>query len=452
MKIFGINLVQNSLYINNNSKQYQSKPIINNGPSTDCFVKSTSFTGGSDPYAREFELKFPKRFFKKILWEGVPDPYSDRMLIPADKLEEYKDLGVFNKRSSVAIKALKPYKDDMFPIEKSVYVILENLAKKHSNLNLQELLQLRYKHAEQTLINQQAKVLNKIGILGRDLPKVEYLALRKIINESFDKIFLPEPTPEERFRRKSFIKELRQLKISDETVKQKLLKEAEKLPTSSTSVEAFIVKYSQPYKVVINKNNGKEVKIPRTSEDIAIRLLMPSCGTDDHIYPQTKFNKEAKAMVNGEDWAQDLSTSRVTILSSRRMNELKSDTLLDDFANKYDKTILTERFQKHIEALLEIADKWSKNGRFQDAAMLYDYIDALKNELELRSKSVKLFVSDYSQKSDEIHKRARISQEKQRQKKEIKTQRRQARADNNHKGIEEGKQNRKMQKHLARYS
>ena len=66
----------------------------------------------------------------------------------------------------------------------------------------------------------------------RKLPKNEYLQMRKLIQESFNKIFEPNPTPEERFGRKIFINKLKQINISDQNIRNKIIAVAEKLPQS----------------------------------------------------------------------------------------------------------------------------------------------------------------------------------------------------------------------------
>ena len=117
----------------------------------------------------------------------------------------------------------------MVGVEKEIFSYLESESKKHPYLKLQELLQLRYASAEKTLIRQQSLVLNKINLVGRKLQRNEYLELRKLINSSFDKIFEPNPQPEDRFRKKDFQIQLENLDIKDQKLKTKLLKIAKEV-------------------------------------------------------------------------------------------------------------------------------------------------------------------------------------------------------------------------------
>ena len=154
-----------------------------------------------------------------------------------------------------------------------------------------------------------------------------------------------------------------------------MLDVASLLPQSADSAHAFIVKYSQPYKIVHNKN-GEIVKIPRDSEEIGLRLLMPSVGTDDHIHPQKAFRAEEAARRSGDESAQNLSRLKVSILTSKYMNELKSDTPIDDFINSQNADI-PANIQAQIAKLIEIADRWCRCGNFSMVDTLCDYIKVL---------------------------------------------------------------------------
>ena len=390
-------------------------PKLSNSLTQDCFVRSLNpssvsnpktvaptFAGSIIPMNYEFETKFTRKFFQKLLKEGVPDAYSDiENLIPLEELDKHRNLGTFSKKSQLAIKYLKKYRESMFPIEKEILSILETLSKKHPTMNLQELLRLRYAGAEQVLINQQSEVLNKINLMIRQLPKKDFLTMRKFLQESFDKIFAQNPTPEERFGRKNFLEALKKVDIEDVHFKKKIYAIAEQLPQSTNSINAFIVKYSQPYRFRYDKNRGELVKLPRDSQEIGERLMEPSIATDDHIHPHKEFKKEHREREQGKKEAQGLSTLRVTTLASRKTNEAKTDTPLDDFIVQSECNI-PSRLQHQIDRYIHICEKWHKCGRFEDADLLADYIVVLKNEYELRSDIVKIDISDFEKKIAKI--------------------------------------------------
>jgi len=480
MEISRIQPVENirGIYSPNQIKKQSFLKVPQNTITQDYFVKSPDventsckgnipsgklcFLGGIAYIRYDFENKFTRTFFKKLIREGVPDAYSDiENLIPREELDAHKALGTFSKKSRCAIKYLKKYRESMFPIEKEIFTILENLSKKHPDLNLQELLRLRYANAEQILVHQQGEVLDKISLIIRQLPKNEFLAMRKLINDSFDKIFAQDPAPEERFGRKNFIKALKNIEISDNKIKHKIYQIVEQLPQSSDSINAFIVKYSQPYRFKFDPNTQELIRLPRDSQEIGERLIEPSIGTDDHIHPQTAFRKEEEARQKGSKKVKQFSSLRVTTLTSRKANEAKTDTQIDKFIieSPYN---LPERIQHQIDRYIEICEKWLKQGKIEDADLLADYIIVLKDEYSRRSNILKIDITELEKKLPRIKMAAaehrKKLESKKTHKKEGRTHIKRANsASNNHKEHyldASGKfiENRKVQKHTSRFS
>ncbi len=460
MKVFAIQNILSTKEYNKNNNRINNYNVLNN-TSCDCFIKESGkvysprnvqFLGSIANISNEFQQKFPRTFFKKLLREGVPDAYSDITLIPLEDIDNLKKLGILNKKGSIAISHLKEYKEDMFKIEKEIFSILETLSKKNPNLTLQELIQLKFPQAELSLINQQTKILNKINIIIRKLPKSEYQETRKLIQTSFDKILEPNPTPEERFRRKDFLLALKAIEIKNSKVKNRIIKIAESLPQSSNNINAFIVKYSQPYKIRYNTKTGEYIRITRDSQELGLRLIEPSVGTDEHIYPQTRIDKEIKKWLEEDNNDNSTIPLKVTILTSKYMNNLKTDILLDDFIILEHPT-LPSKIQNHVNRLIDIAEKWTKQGKLQDASTLCDYIKILQNEIHKRSNIVKIDLGNFEEKIPKIKERANLSLEKKQVKKRIKKQ---GHADNTHKETYTDNggyaiENRKVQKHSSRF-
>ena len=431
------------------------------------YVKHHSMTLGNDTFAKsarniafgssvifennDFEKQFPRSFFRKLAQEGLPCAYTGVRMIPRADVDSLIAMQILNKKSEIAMRYLKPYKDCLYDdsVEQRIYTLLENEAKKHPDLKLQELLKLKYDVAEKSLVRQQAKVLDEIILMSRNLPKSDYKKIRDIAQISFDKILAQDPLPEERFRRKEFIYALRDLDLSNEKIKQAMINKAEKLPQSSNSVNAFIVKYSQPYKFKYN-NDGKIVKTARDSEELALRLLRPSIATDEHIYPQKLYRQEEIARQKGDESAMELSDYKVTILTSAYINGLKSDTSIDDFIKKckYD---VKNNIQNHIQKLIELDQSWYKCGHIDDAKRLAEYIQVLKKEFDHRSSIISIDISLLNDFLPDLEKSAQKHEEKMVQKRIKKT----GRADNSHKEvyIEHGHmlENRKIQKHTSRF-
>lgn len=452
---------RNDVYVKNTVSQ--NKTLNNNIASQDLLSlnnitkrephRNINFLGGFVYINNTLKTQFTTKFFKKLAQEHLPCAYTGLEMIPRSSYDELIKTEALKKRGPVAIKFLKKFKNSMFETEKNIFTILETESKKHPELKLQELLQLKFPAAEQTLINQQSDVLNKINLMIRNLPTKEFQATRVVIKEAFDKIFTQNQLPENRFMRKDFIIKLKALNFSDQQEKNKILEVAEMLPNSENSINAFIVKYSQPYKTKIDEN-GNLIKIPRDSEELGLRLLQPSLASDEHIYPQTLYNKEDLAREKGNKAAQNLSASRVTILTTEKINNMKSDMLLDDFIKICPFDIKTN-VQKHIDSLIHISQVWMKKGQIEDSYKLTEYIKVLKEEFQRRSKEIKIDTTELDKILPEIeysYKNNRLKQITEKPSR-VKVQK----ASNNHKAHQINSngqilENRKVQKHSSRFS
>lgn len=372
-------------------------------PVTDIFkaqtLDSVTFQGHLAKAERVFENKFNKIFFRKIANEHLPCAYTGIEMISQKQFDELIQTKVLSGNSADVIKELKKFEKSLFPVENGIFNILKSLSEKYPEKNLQELLKLKYPIAEKKLIQQQANTLNQINMIIRDLPKEEFLKIREIVQESFDKIFAPNPNPQDRFKRKALLYKLKTQNLTNKKIQKRIIKLAEKLPNSETSVNSFIVKYSEPYRIRYENKNPKQ--IPQTSEEIALRLLRPSLATEEHIYPQAMYRAEELAARNGDETAKNLSKLRVTILTSNYINEIKKDFLFDDFAPKV-KYNINENIQKHINKLIKIDKDWLNHGKIEDAALLTDYIMTLKEEFQRRSKIINIDIKDFEEKLPEI--------------------------------------------------
>lgn len=372
-------------------------------PVTDIFkaqtLDSVTFQGHLAKAERIFENKFNKIFFRKIANEHLPCAYTGIEMISQKQFDELIQTKVLTGNSADVIKELKKFEKSLFPVENGIFNILKSLSEKYPEKNLQELLKLKYPIAEKKLIQQQANTLNRINMVIRDLPKEEFLKIREIVQESFDKIFAPNANPQDRFKRKALLYKLKTQNLTNKKIQKRIIKLAEKLPNSETSVNSFIVKYSEPYRIRYENKNPK--KIPQTSEEIALRLLRPSLATEEHIYPQAMYRAEELAARNGDETAKNLSKLRVTILTSNYINEIKKDFLFDDFAPKV-KYNINENIQKHINKLIKIDKDWLNHGKIEDAELLTDYIITLKEEFQRRSKIINIDIKDFEEKLPEI--------------------------------------------------
>ena len=168
---------------------------------------------------------------------------------------------------------------------------------------------------------------------------------------------------------------------------------------------------------------------------------------------ETLENELYKAIQKGEIKREDAETLRVSILTSKYINNLKSDTLIDDFIEQTKDYDIPKNIQAHMHRLLEIFDKWSRAGRYEDAALLGEYIKVLEKEFQLRSNVVRVNIGDLDPKIAELQAKAEEALQKRIEKK----QRRAANAANNHGEVSYDKygnalENRKILMHTPKFN
>ena len=114
---------------------------------------------------------------------------------------------------------------------------------------------------------------------------------------------------------------------------------------------------------------------------------------------------------------------------------------------------IPEKIQNQINKLILIAEKWAESRRLEDASLLCDYIQIVKQEFNLRSNIVKINLGNFEEKIPAIKEKAQNSTEKKIEKKRLKKA---GHADNTHKETYLDKngipvENRKVQKHKSRF-
>jgi len=180
-----------------------------------------------------------------------------------------------------AVQILTDYSLELNGIEKIVSNILINTAKKNPKKTINEVIVELINEKEVPLIQKQAALLKKIKrqanqLLSRDC----YMSLVKVLPEEDVNLLLKVPSSQRGrlLKKKNIIKKMMNLyNVSSERDQQqleKLIQIARQLPSSTTSHEAFIVKY------------GK-----RSSEQFIERLFNPIRSSAEHIF----LNKDGAA-------------------------------------------------------------------------------------------------------------------------------------------------------------
>jgi hypothetical protein len=143
------------------------------------------------------------------------------------------------------------------------------------------------------------------------------------------------------------------------------------------------------------------------------------------------------------------------------MNEEKTDILLDDYI-KQSSIDIPAAIQRQVDKYIKVAEKWLRQGKFEDAKLLSDYILVLEEEFALRSKIVKIDTFELNRILPTINENYNNFIDKLQNKKTAKQRKgisikRSHGAVNNHKDTYIGnngkaKENRKTQTHSAKFS
>jgi DNA-directed RNA polymerase subunit RPC12/RpoP len=221
--------------------------------------------------------------------QNLPCPYCSKKIIQKIRFEQmvqqFKDWEIdfsssilsASDYSSGLIKTLAPFQEDFHPIEAVVFKRVSDENRKIPEKTFQELIAEMRPEALKYLHKTELAILDSIEDLGRYLPERTDRRLYRIVYEG--RSIITNNNPGRPFRRKTFLREINSLHITTEDIAVLVaINKALKLPTSSDNPNAFIVKYSQ-YK----KNIKSEIV---KSSDIALRFILPSSPTVDHVHPR----------------------------------------------------------------------------------------------------------------------------------------------------------------------
>ena len=401
--IFGLNspIYKKSPYV---PGLHLSQPIrkaslksINN----DVFVRSSSinFTG-SDTSNGDFLREL----------NGLTDPYSGvKMLTTKEIVKFSSELSLMNN-SAEKIDLLSRYQENMFPVEKKIFKKLEKSISKNGKLSISQVLLNKRMNALENLSNEQIFVLDSISIEAKELnPKLSN-KVSSLIKKTKRHVLNNEKS--ESFKRKSFIAKLVKLKEDDvlndienklktenkyldrklelkevKTIRKivdskpfdanlrgsspfkavielqkkympetivdnkkfyKLYDLATCLPTSLSSSDAFIVKYSSK---------------SRSDDEIAKRLVQESTVSIEHIRPKS---------LGGPNAASNF------MAASRGRNTERGNMSFKEFLRIYPD--IPKNSQKYVDDIIDAAHNHKINDH-----LWYPYLlkDTLKKEADI---------------------------------------------------------------------
>lgn len=200
--------------------------------------------------------------------KNITCPYRGIKIISTDTIKSFEKGLAKCKTVEDAVKLLAPYQNNMLPVEKSIYSIFKDFALLNPDDNLQNCLQMIKMNCLIKLKLEEMDVLDEVDILTRKLSPQTAMKVREKTTKC-RQIILSD-CKNDCFKRKTFLNSLEEIipKENEREIFKNIKNKALFLPTSESSKNAFVVKYSK-----------------RKQTEIARRLFISSTGSIEHVTP-----------------------------------------------------------------------------------------------------------------------------------------------------------------------
>ena len=202
--------------------------------------------------------------------KNITCPYRGIKIISTDTIKGFEKNLAKCKTALDAVVLLAPYQKNMLPVEKSIYAIFKDFALLNPDDNLQNCLQMIKVNCLMKLKLEEMEVLDDVDMLTRKLSPQTAMKIREKTTKC-RQIILSD-CKHDCFKRKTFLNSLEEIipKENEREIFNDIKNKALFLPTSESSRNAFVVKYSK----------RKQVEITR-------RLFIASTGSIEHVTPQS---------------------------------------------------------------------------------------------------------------------------------------------------------------------
>lgn len=201
---------------------------------------------------------------------NITCPYTGIKIIPGTATKPFEK-GLANcKAAGDCVNLLSEYANNLLPTEKSVYAIFKDFAELNPNDNLQSCLQMLYMNCLTRLKLEEFCVLDEVDKLSCKLSPTTALKLREKTTRCRQLIL--NDSKKDSFKRKTFLSSLEEIAPKENEVEifGDIKNKALFLPTSGSSKNAFVVKYSS-----------------RTQTEAVRRIFIASTGSIEHVIPQS---------------------------------------------------------------------------------------------------------------------------------------------------------------------
>lgn len=215
------------------------------------------------PYEGKTSAGKPLRKLKNITC-----PYRGIKIIPSETIKTFEKGLAKCKNAKDGVELLSSYQDNMLPTEKSIYSIFKDFALLNPDDNLQNCLEMIKSNCLIKLKLEEMEVLDDVDFLTRKLSPQTALKIRTKTTKCRE-IIISNPK-HDTFKRKIFLHSLEEIipKENEREIFNDIKNKALFLPTSESSRNAFVVKYSK-----------------RSQKEIIRRIFIASTGSIEHVVP-----------------------------------------------------------------------------------------------------------------------------------------------------------------------
>ena len=215
------------------------------------------------PYEGKTSAGKPLRRLKNITC-----PYRGVKIIPTETIKPFEKGLVKCHTAEDTILLLNNYQDFMLPIEKAMFAIFKDFSLLNPDDNLQNCLQMIKTNCLTKLKLEEMEVLDDVDYLTRKLSPQTALKIRSKTTKC-RQIILAN-SKHDTFKRKTFLSSLEEIipNQNEREIFNDIKNKALFLPTSESSRNAFVVKYSK-----------------RQQTEIVRRIFIASTGSIEHITP-----------------------------------------------------------------------------------------------------------------------------------------------------------------------
>ena len=202
--------------------------------------------------------------------KNITCPYRGVKIISTDLIKGFEKNLARCKTANDAVNLLAPYQENMLPVEKSVYAIFKDFVRFNPDDNLQNCLQMIKMNCLMKLKLEEMEVLDDVDRLTRKLSPQTAIKIREKTTKCRQIIL--SNCKQDCFKRKTFLNSLEEIipNENEREILNDIKNKALFLPTSESSRNAFVVKYSK-----------------RKQTEITRRLFISSTGSIEHVTPQS---------------------------------------------------------------------------------------------------------------------------------------------------------------------